>query len=347
MSPAPRLEDVVADLHRPRSTVKVTRRDRLDAAGERFALWGVGDMADLAVCERTVSKFTQDRITWAVLCAAPGLLALAMRPVSVFEWLTTPTAIAATVVGGVARRSWDSVCNFARVAVAGPNESNTCRVGSAPIVPRIADHHSRRRGNSGPVHCCSELNRVRLLCRQAIASINQRESIGDPGSLQQCLSKAKPLISDANQLRAIGCQHVQGLNDARVEFAVVKYSLAIAVIEGAQRLREQVAGALVDLFGERMVQELLNAIADPAARLFQSRRGQRKRFERAAQTMGQIRRRIDQSTVEVERNEPLLDQNTRVAISAGAASSFSNSPSSFSSVSDAPAISSEVQYSPM
>jgi hypothetical protein len=148
-------------------------------------------------------------------------------------------------------------------------------------------------------------------------------------------------------LRAIGCQKVQGLNDARVEFAVVKYSLAIAVIEGAQRRREQVADALVDLFGERMVQELLYAIADPAARLFQSRRGQRKRFERAAQTMGQIRRRIDQSTVEVERNEPLLDQNTRVAISAGAASSFSNSPSSFSSVSDAPAISSEVQYSPM
>jgi tight adherence protein C len=102
MSPAPRLEDLVAELHRPRSTVTMTRRDRLDAAGERFALWGVGEAADLEVCERTVSKFTQDRITWSVLCAAPGLLALALRPIGAFDWLTTPTLLAATLLGAVA-----------------------------------------------------------------------------------------------------------------------------------------------------------------------------------------------------------------------------------------------------
>lgn len=103
MSPAPRLDDLVAELHRPRSSVRMTRRDRIDAASERFALMGVSDPADLEVCERTVTKFTQDRITWSVLGAAPGLLALALRPTGLFDFVTTPMALlvcAFGVIGG-------------------------------------------------------------------------------------------------------------------------------------------------------------------------------------------------------------------------------------------------------
>jgi len=102
MSPAPQLDDLVADLHRPRSTVQPTRRDRMDDSFERFALMGVGSMADLEVCERSVAQFTQNRITWAVLGGAPGLLMLALRPFGLFDWMTTPVALLVTLVGVVA-----------------------------------------------------------------------------------------------------------------------------------------------------------------------------------------------------------------------------------------------------
>jgi tight adherence protein C len=102
MSPAPQLSDLVEELHRPRSSLRMTRRDRIDASAERFALMGVGNMADLDVCERTVSKLTQDRITWSVLFAAPGLLALALQPVGVVAWLSTPMAALVAVVGAAA-----------------------------------------------------------------------------------------------------------------------------------------------------------------------------------------------------------------------------------------------------
>lgn len=102
MSPAPQLDDLVADLHRPRSTVQPTRRDRIDDSFERFALMGVGNMADLEVCERSVAQFTQNRITWAVLGGAPGLLMLALRPFGLFDWMTTPVALLVTLVGVVA-----------------------------------------------------------------------------------------------------------------------------------------------------------------------------------------------------------------------------------------------------
>lgn len=102
MSPAPQLDDLVADLHRPRSTVQPTRRDRMDDSFERFALMGVASMADLEVCERSVAQFTQNRITWAVLGGAPGLLMLALRPFGLFDWLTTPVALLVTLVGVVA-----------------------------------------------------------------------------------------------------------------------------------------------------------------------------------------------------------------------------------------------------
>src|ERR1700712_3902887 len=102
MSPAPQLTDLVDELHRPRMTVRVTRRDRFDAATERFALWGVASATDLEVCERTPSRFAAGRVTWGIMFAAPGLLGLALQPLGVLTWLSAPMALLATVGGVVA-----------------------------------------------------------------------------------------------------------------------------------------------------------------------------------------------------------------------------------------------------
>lgn len=72
------LAAVLADLHRPRvATVPVSRRQLL-------VQWSAGRSSaarerDLAVCERTVDRYVQDRLVWAALGATPvaGLLVLA------------------------------------------------------------------------------------------------------------------------------------------------------------------------------------------------------------------------------------------------------------------------------
>ena len=58
--------------------------------------------ADLEVCEKTPAQFTSTRITWAVLFAAPGLLALALGPLDVITWVSLPMALLVTVAGAVA-----------------------------------------------------------------------------------------------------------------------------------------------------------------------------------------------------------------------------------------------------
>lgn len=92
-----------------------------------------------------------------------------------------------------------------------------------------------------------------------------------------------------------------------------------------------------------MAEQRLDAVTDPATDIVEARSRQADRAERNAQAMREIGRRIDERAVEIERDEPDALQNTRVAISAGAASSSSSSLSSLSSVSEQPAISSEVQ----
>lgn len=109
MSPAPDLDDVVAELHRPRVASPSVGgiRDRLDTAIRRAATIGLGDRrSDLEVCERSVDKFAQNRLTWTLLGAAVGLVALAARPVGAVPWLSTPMAVAIAVGGAVTGWFW-------------------------------------------------------------------------------------------------------------------------------------------------------------------------------------------------------------------------------------------------
>lgn len=101
LHPAP-LSDVLADLHRPRvaaATQPATLWQRCwDAAG------GVGlsgRHADLAVCERTRTKFVTDRVTWAALGAAAGSAGVILRPVGVFAFLPTAVVLAAIPAGAL------------------------------------------------------------------------------------------------------------------------------------------------------------------------------------------------------------------------------------------------------
>ncbi len=96
---------------------------------------------------------------------------------------------------------------------------------------------------------------------------------------------------------------------------------------------------------ERACNQGLDAVADPSARTRFAGRVEADGLERHANAVRDIGSRVDERAVEVEREQlgSSRAQNTRTAISAGAASKSSISLSSFSSVSDAPAISSDVQ----
>ena len=57
---------------------------------------------DLAVTERTPSKFVQDRLTWAMLGAAPGLALIALSTTGVITFVSPVLALAVVVIGAVA-----------------------------------------------------------------------------------------------------------------------------------------------------------------------------------------------------------------------------------------------------
>jgi hypothetical protein len=77
------LAAVVQDLHRVRQHTPA-RRTRVDAFVEAAAGRASRDRAaDLAVCERSSSKFVQDRLTWALIGAMPAMVFLALHTTDV------------------------------------------------------------------------------------------------------------------------------------------------------------------------------------------------------------------------------------------------------------------------
>lgn len=70
------LTAVVAELHRPRVIPLVAPNRFAPLNGRLAGRPSVDRDADLAVCERAVAKYVQDRLVWAGLIATPGCLLL-------------------------------------------------------------------------------------------------------------------------------------------------------------------------------------------------------------------------------------------------------------------------------
>ena len=93
------LTSLVAELHRPRH-ISTGVRPRTDEFVERLAgRSSPARDADLAVCERTVAKFVQDRLVWSAMGAAPGLALILFGVVGASSVLT-PAALLLLAVGG-------------------------------------------------------------------------------------------------------------------------------------------------------------------------------------------------------------------------------------------------------
>jgi hypothetical protein len=95
------LAAVVEDLHRVREHAPA-RRSRLDAVVEAAAGRALRDRhADLAVCERSASKFVQDRLMWAVLGGTPAMAFLALHTTQVLTVFPPALLLCAVVAGAV------------------------------------------------------------------------------------------------------------------------------------------------------------------------------------------------------------------------------------------------------
>lgn len=95
------LESLVAELHRPRG-----RQDT--AAGRRRLVEGLAGnetssrAMDLAVLERSLDKYVQDRFTWALLGAAPGLTFMLLAATGTLAVFPTGVLLVVIVAGAIA-----------------------------------------------------------------------------------------------------------------------------------------------------------------------------------------------------------------------------------------------------
>ena len=104
IGPGPSLASFVDELHRPRSA-HATRRSRLEAWITATAGRSAPRRAqDLAVCERSVTRYALDRLAWSALLAAPAVLVFAVSYAGV--WTAIPPVIAAIAVPVAAIGGW-------------------------------------------------------------------------------------------------------------------------------------------------------------------------------------------------------------------------------------------------
>jgi Flp pilus assembly protein TadB len=96
----PPLATIVAELHRPREGVELSTR-RKDLVRSLAGRPSHGRAADLAICERTLDKYVQDRFVWALLGAAPGL-ALAILAAGGVVTAVPPAVLFVGLVAGAA-----------------------------------------------------------------------------------------------------------------------------------------------------------------------------------------------------------------------------------------------------
>ena len=93
------LTSLVAELHRPRHS-SIGVGSRTGELVERLAgRSSPARDADLAVCERSVAKFVQDRLIWSAFGAAPGLALIVFGVVGAAS-VVTPAALLLLTAGG-------------------------------------------------------------------------------------------------------------------------------------------------------------------------------------------------------------------------------------------------------
>lgn len=93
----------VDDLHRPRSS-RPAAESRLDAWVVATVGRGASRHArDLAVCERSVTRYAIDRLSWAAIFTAPAVVAVAMSSAGIWSaapWTLTAAAVPVAAVAG-------------------------------------------------------------------------------------------------------------------------------------------------------------------------------------------------------------------------------------------------------
>lgn len=100
------LDEVVADLHRPRRPGHTATRDRWSWVAGRPS---PGLTADLAVTGKDTADWVRDRCTWALLAATPGLIATMLTAAGALQVLSPAVALGLVAVGAVAGWMWARV----------------------------------------------------------------------------------------------------------------------------------------------------------------------------------------------------------------------------------------------
>lgn len=94
------IDQVFVDLHRPRDVASQPQRLTAQLAERAVGSSSQQHRVDLELCERSKSRFAQDRLTWALLGALPGILAVVSGDL-IFR-LSPLVALLLATVGAVA-----------------------------------------------------------------------------------------------------------------------------------------------------------------------------------------------------------------------------------------------------
>lgn len=110
------LTALVAELHRPRAAAAGTASRRDVTARVVAGRPSAGRDADLAVCDRDIGSWVQQRLAWTLLGATPGVALTFLSVAGSLQAVPPPAAVVAIPVGGAA--GW----LYARVDLAGDAE---------------------------------------------------------------------------------------------------------------------------------------------------------------------------------------------------------------------------------
>jgi tight adherence protein C len=100
-STSPTLDALVSDLERPRTPAPPGKRGQIEVLEQLAGRRTPERDAQLALLERSTGKFVNDRIVWAALGTAPGILAVAAANAGLYPFLT-PLVAFGVLVGGAA-----------------------------------------------------------------------------------------------------------------------------------------------------------------------------------------------------------------------------------------------------